>query len=217
MSQITETGTKTVKRDPEGTRRRILEAATEQFGTLGLAGARVDVIARAAETNERMLYYYFGSKEQLYVAVLESTYADFAKKESSLNLSGLEPGEAIATLAKSIWAHLWESPRWLGLINGENLNRGRYLESCEKLRATISPVVEVISRILERGVATGRFRRDIDPLDFYVTLVGMGYYIASNRFTIHAFTGRDYSPQAQREHIAEMHLAMLDAYMRPPA
>jgi AcrR family transcriptional regulator len=214
MSQITETRTRTAKRDPEGTRRRILEAATEQFSTLGLAGARVDAIAQAAGTNERMLYYYFGSKERLYVAVLESMYADFAEKESSLDLSGLEPSEAIATLAKSIWAHLWDSPRWLGLINGENLNRGRYLESCEKLRATISPVVEVISTILARGVATGRFRRDVDPLDFYVTLVGTGYYIASNRFTINAFAGRDYAQQPERGKISEMHLAMLEAYLR---
>ncbi|MDR5735980.1 TetR family transcriptional regulator [Caballeronia sp. LZ025] len=213
MSQVTETGTKTTKRDPEGTRRRILEAATEQFSTLGLAGARVDAIAQAAGTNERMLYYYFGSKEQLYVAVLESMYADFAKKESGLDLSELQPGEAIATLAESIWAHLWDNPRWLGLINGENLNRGRYLKSCEKLRATVSPVVEVISTILDRGVAAGRFRRDVDPLDFYVTLVGMGYYIASNRYTISAFAGRDYADHPAREKMSGMHLAMLEAYL----
>lgn len=214
MSQVTETGTRTAKRDPEGTRRRILEAATEQFSTLGLAGARVDAISQAAGTNERMLYYYFGSKEQLYVAVLESMYADFATKESGLDLSELDPAEAIATLAKSIWAHLWDSPRWLGLINGENLNRGRYLKSCERLRATVSPVVEVISTILERGVATGYFRRVVDPLDFYVTLVGMGYYIASNRYTISVFAGRDYAQHSEREKMSEMHLAMLEAYLR---
>lgn len=212
---MTETDLKIVKRDPEGTRRRILEAASEQFATLGLAGARVDAIAKAAATNERMLYYYFGSKEQLYVAVLESMYAEFAEKESHLDLSGLKPRDAIAALAKSIWSHLWNSPRWLGLINGENLHQGRYLQTSEKLRATISPVIDLIRTVLERGAATGQIRSGVDPLDFYVTLVGMGYYIASNRFTISAFTGRDYARQPDRENICEMHLVMLDANLRP--
>ncbi|WP_244808724.1 TetR/AcrR family transcriptional regulator [Caballeronia zhejiangensis] len=203
-----------VKRDPEGTRRRILEAAKTQFAKFGLAGARTDAIAQVAGTNERMLYYYFGSKELLYVAVLESMYADYAKKESELDLTGLQPREAMATLARSIWAHLWDNPEWIGLINNENLHQGRYLKSSEKLSETISPVVEVVRSILARGADAGQFRSGIDPLDFYVTLVGMGYYIASNRFTINAFTGRDYSHWSDRQKISEMHLEMLDAYLR---
>ena len=206
-----------VKRDPEGTRRRILEAAIEQFSEHGLAGARVDAISRVAETNERMLYYYFGSKEQLYVAVLETMYADFADKESRLDISGLEARDAILTLAESIWRHLWDSPKWLALINCENLHKGRYLQTSKNLSAIISPVVQVVDEILRRGAADGQFRANVDALDFYLTLVGMGYYIASNRFTICAFTGRDYAEQSDREKIGKMHLAMLDAYLRPPA
>ena len=204
---------KPLKRDPDGTRRRILHAATEQFATLGLAGARIDAIAKSAESNERMLYYYFGNKEELYVAVLESMYAEFADKESNLELAGLAPSDAMATLAKSMWTHLWDSPRWLGLVNNENLHQCRYLKSSEKLRATVSPVVEVVRSILARGVATGDFRSGADPLDVYVTLVAMGYYIASNRFTIQAFTGRDYSDQTHREYITKMHLDMLLGYL----
>ncbi len=203
-----------VKRDPEGTRRRILEAAKSQFAKFGLAGARTDAIAQVAGTNERMLYYYFGSKELLYVAVLESMYADYAQKESELDLSGLQPREAMAALATSIWAHIWDNPEWIGLINNENLHQGRYLKSSEKLSETISPVVEVVRSILARGADAGQFRSAIDPLDFYVTLVGMGYYVASNRFTINTFTGRDYSHWSDRQKISEMHLEMLDAYLR---
>src|ERR1700758_5240521 len=95
-----------LKRDPEGTRRRILDAATQQFSTHGLAGARVDAIATAADTNERMLYYYFESKEGLYVAVLEALYVEFANHEVSLDLSGLPPADAIRGLARSIWGYL---------------------------------------------------------------------------------------------------------------
>jgi AcrR family transcriptional regulator len=205
---------KPTKRDSEGTRRRILEAATGQFAKFGLAGARTDAIAEVAGSNERMLYYYFGSKELLYVAVLESMYADYAKKESELDLSGLQPREAMATLARSIWAHFWDNPEWLGLINNENLHQGRYLKTSQKLSETISPVVDVVRSILARGADAGQFRSGIDLLDFYVTLVGMGYYIASNRFTINTFTGRDYAHWSDRQKICEMHLGILDAYLR---
>ncbi|SAL52372.1 TetR family transcriptional regulator [Caballeronia cordobensis] len=161
-----------------------------------------------------MLYYYFGSKERLYVAVLEAMYADYAKKESELDLAGLEPREAMATLATSIWAHLWDNPEWIGLINNENLHQGRYLKTSQEFSETISPVVEVVRSILVRGADAGQFRSGIDPLDFYVTVVGMGYYITSNRFTLSAFTGRDYARQSDRAKICELNLGILDAYLR---
>ncbi|SAL00338.1 TetR family transcriptional regulator [Caballeronia calidae] len=207
----------TVKRDPEGTRRRILEAAKEQFSSLGLAGARVDAIASTAGTNERMLYYYFESKEGLYVAVLEAMYGDFANRESDLNLSGLPPSEAVRTLAASIWTYLRDHPRWLNLINNENLHEGRYLARSAKLRDIVSPVVDVLRATLARGAASGEFREDVDAVDFYVTLIGMGFYVASNRFTVAAFTGRNYSEEQSHKSISAMHLEMLLSYLRPRA
>ncbi|SAK60585.1 TetR family transcriptional regulator [Caballeronia temeraria] len=204
-----------VKRDPEGTRRRILEAAAEQFTKFGLAGARVDAIATVAGTNERMLYYYFTSKEGLYVAVLEAMYAQFAEREGSLDLSGLQPSDAIRKLAQSIWTHLRDNPQWLNLVNNENLHEGRYLERSSRLRETISPVVDLLRAILERGASEGQFRPGIDPLDFYVTLVGMGYYVVSNRFTLEAFTGRNYAEQRNHESISRLHVDMLLSYLRP--
>jgi AcrR family transcriptional regulator len=203
-----------VKRDPEGTRRRILDAAVEQFTKFGLAGARVDAIATAAATNERMLYYYFVSKEGLYVAVLEAMYARFAEREGSLDLSGLQPSDAIRNLAMSIWAYLRENPQWLNLVNNENLHEARYLERSRRLCETISPVVDLLRSILERGTSEGQFRSGVDPIDFYVTLVGMGYYIVSNRFTLEAFTGRNYSDLCNLESISTLHVDMLLAYLR---
>ena len=202
-----------VKRDPEGTRRRILEAATDQFTKFGLAGARVDAIATAAGTNERMLYYYFASKEGLYVAVLEAMYAKFAERESSLDLSDLQPADAMRELAKSIWTHLRENPQWLSLINNENLHEGRYLERSSTLRETISPVLDLMRVTLERGMAAGQFRQGIDPLDFYVTVVGLGYYIVSNRYTLEATLGRDFSSPAERSEVIQMNTELLLAYL----
>jgi AcrR family transcriptional regulator len=204
------------KRDPEGTRKRILEAASEQFALRGLAGARVDAIATAADTNERMLYYYFQSKEGLYVAVLEAMYARFAEQEGTLELNNLTPAEAIRTLAHSIWAHLWAHPEWLKLINTENLHEGKYVERSSELRKTISPVVELLGATIARGVAAGEFRSDVDPLDFYVTIVGMGFYVVSNRFTIDAFTGRNYAEKERQEAISAMHSEMLINYLVQP-
>ncbi|EIN01325.1 TetR family transcriptional regulator [Paraburkholderia hospita] len=204
-----------VKRDPEGTRRRILDAATQQFSTHGLAGARVDAIAAAAGTNERMLYYYFESKEGLYVAVLEAMYVDFANHEVGLDLSGLQPTDAIRALARSIWDYLRANAQWLNLINNENLHGGQYLERSAKLREAISPVISLLSATLAGGASAGEFRADVDALDFYVTLVAMGYYVVSNRFTLKAFVGRDYSEPSALEAVSAMQVEMLLSFLRP--
>ena len=204
-----------VKRDPEGTRRRILEAATQQFSTHGLSGARVDAIATAADTNERMLYYYFQSKEGLYVAVLEAMYAEFARHEVSLDLAGLEPEDAVRALALSIWEYFRANPRWLNLINNENLHDGQYLERSPKLTEAISPVVDLLRKTLARGAAAEDFRKDVDALDFYVTLAAMGYYLVSNRFTLKAFVGRDYTEPSAIDAVSAMQVEMLLSYLRP--
>jgi AcrR family transcriptional regulator len=204
-----------VKRDPEGTRRRILEAAKQQFSTHGLAGARVDTIAAAAGTNERMLYYYFESKEGMYVAVLEAMYVEFANHEVSVDPSGLQPADAIRALARSIWDYLRANPQWLNLINNENLHGGQYLERSPKLQEAISPVISLLKATLVRGAAAGEFRADVDPLDFYVTLVAMGYYVVSNRFTLKAFVGRDYSAPSVIEAVSAMQVEMLLSFLRP--
>ncbi|MEI5999793.1 TetR family transcriptional regulator [Paraburkholderia bengalensis] len=203
-----------VKRDPEGTRRRILDAATQQFSAHGLAGARVDAIAAAADTNERMLYYYFQSKEGLYVAVLEGMYVEFANHGVNEDLSGLQPADAIRALALSTWDYFRANPQWLNLINNENLHGGQYLARSAKLREASSPVISLLSAILARGTTAGEFRADVDALDFYVTLVAMGYYVVSNRFTLKAFVGRDYSEPSVIEAVSTMQVEMLLSFLR---
>ena len=147
--------------------------------------------------------------------MLEAMYARFAAREGSLELSGLQPASAIRELAQSIWTYLRENPQWLSLINNENLHEGRYLERSSKLRETISPVIDLVRVTIERGVAAGEFRHGIDPLDFYVTLVELGYYIVSNRFTLQAFTGRNYGEHHRHASISNLHVDMLLAYLRP--
>ncbi|SAL74264.1 TetR family transcriptional regulator [Caballeronia terrestris] len=202
-----------IKRDPEGTRRRILLAAADEFAAGGLFGARVDQIARRAETNERMLYYYFGSKEQLFTAVLEHAFGALVDTERSLDLDGIAPVEAMTRLAHFVWDYYRDHPELLRLINNENLHEARYIKGSTRIRELISPVVATLAGILERGAKAGLFRNDVDPLKFYVTLSGLGYYIVSNRFTLEATFGLDFSQADQRADMVRMNTELLLAYL----
>ncbi|KVM48896.1 TetR family transcriptional regulator [Burkholderia ubonensis] len=202
-----------IKRDPEGTRRRILMAAAEEFASGGLFGARVDQIARRAETNERMLYYYFGSKEQLFTAVLEHAFSALTDAERVLDLDGVAPVEAVTRLAHFVWDYYRDHPELLRLINNENLHEARYLHKSTRIREMISPIVTMLGNVLTRGQKAGLFRGDVDPLRFYVTLSGLGYYIVSNRFTLAATLGRDFSTPDERDEMVRMNTELLLAYL----
>ena len=202
-----------IKRDPEGTRRRILMAAAEEFASGGLFGARVDQIARRAETNERMLYYYFGSKEQLFTAVLEHAFSALTEAERVLDLDGVAPVEAVTRLAHFVWDYYRDHPELLRLINNENLHDARYLHKSTRIREMMSPIVAKLGNVLTRGQKAGLFRTDVDPLRFYVTLSGLGYYIVSNRFTLAATLGRDFTDTDERAEMVRMNTELLLAYL----
>src|ERR1035437_454029 len=96
---MTASGTKrpsngTRLRDSERTKFEILAVATEECARLGFAGARVDEIAAKTRSTKRMIYYYFGSKERLYVAVLEKAYEDIRVTEQFIDVESLEIGRA---------------------------------------------------------------------------------------------------------------------------
>ncbi|ONP24341.1 TetR family transcriptional regulator [Burkholderia cenocepacia] len=202
-----------IKRDPEGTRRRILMAAAEEFANGGLFGARVDQIARRAETNERMLYCYFGSKEQLFTAVLEHAFSALTEAERVLDLDGVAPVEAVTRLAHFVWDYYRDHPELLRLINNENLHEARYLHKSTRIREMMSPIVAKLGNVLMRGQKAGLFRNDVDPLRFYVTLSGLGYYIVSNRFTLAATLGRDFTDTDERAEMVRMNTEVLLAYL----
>ncbi|GBH26039.1 TetR family transcriptional regulator [Burkholderia vietnamiensis] len=188
-------------------------AAAEEFATGGLFGARVDQIARRAETNERMLYYYFGSKEQLFTAVLEHAFSALTDAERVLDLDGVAPVEAVTRLAHFVWDYYRDHPELLRLINNENLHEARYLHKSTRIREMMSPIVATPGNVLTRGQKAGLFRNDVDPLRFYVTLSGLGYYIVSNRFTLAATLGRDFSDTDERAEMVRMNTEVLLAYL----
>lgn len=178
-------------RDPEQTQARILEAAKAEFARSGLGGARVDRIAEVAGVNKRMLYYYFGSKDDLFRAVLEAVYAHVRESEKALRLEEIEPAEAIRRLVAFTWQYQLQHPEFLSLLNNENLHRAEHVKQSTRVRTMHSPFVEMIGHILERGVQTGVFRTGVDAIQLYITIAGLSYFYLSNNYTLSAIFGRN--------------------------
>jgi AcrR family transcriptional regulator len=195
-------------RNPARNRERILAAATAEFARRGLGGARVDRIAELAGLNKRMLYYYFDSKEKLFLAVLEASYARIRSAERSLDLEHRDPREALRRLVDFTWKYYLEHPEFLTLLNSENLHKGRHVRRSRRVRDMHSPLVDTLRGILRRGQRAGLFRRGLDPVQLYISIAGEGYFYLSNRYTLARIFGRDLMSRralAVRErHNAEM-------------
>ena len=179
------------RRDPVRNRERILGAALREFSRHGLGGARVDRIAARAGANKRMLYYYFGNKEALFLAVLESRYAHIRRAEQGLHLADLEPPQGMRRLVAFTWNYYLKHPEFLTLLNSENLHRGRHLRRSRQIAAMHSPLVATLRGLLERGARKGQFRRGVDPVQLYISIAGLGYFYLSNRHTLSTIFERD--------------------------
>jgi AcrR family transcriptional regulator len=178
-------------RDPARTRSKILDAATVEFARYGLGGARVDRIAERAGANKRMLYYYFGSKEELFLAALEESYAHIRNAERDLDLEHRDPREALRRLVEFTWRYYLEHPEFMTLLNSENLHKGRHVQRSQRVRQLHSPLVETLRTILRRGERQGFFRPGIDPVQLYISIAGEGYFYLSNRYTLSRIFDRD--------------------------
>ncbi len=179
------------RRDADATRARILRAATLEFARHGYAGARGERIARRAQSSERMLYYYFGSKEGLFREVLEQTYLALQRAERGLRLDDLEPRQALREFCRFVWQYYVEHPEFIGLVNTENVQQARHLRKSPHLAQLVAPVVRLLADLLARGSAAGVFRDGIDPSHLYVAIAALGYFYLSNQYTLSAVLGRD--------------------------
>ena len=171
------------KRNADATRTRILAAAKKEFARLGLGGARVDEIADRARTNKRMIYHYFGSKEELFRTVVELAYLDIRSAEQELALDHLPPRDALETLVRFTWKYYLDNPEFITLVNSENLHKARHVKGSEKIRVASRQLVGLVGKLLDRGVGDGVFRPGIDPVQLNITIAAIGYYYLTNRFT----------------------------------
>lgn len=178
-----QTTPKPKQRDAEATRKRILAAAKKEFAKSGLGGARVDDIAERANANKRMIYHYFGGKEDLFQAVLEEAYTDIRTAEQKLDLDRLPPREALETLVRFTWDYYLKNPEFITLVNSENLHRAKHLKKSEVIPVVSRRFVSMVKTLLDRGVAEGVFRPGIDETQLNITIAAIGYYYLTNRYT----------------------------------
>jgi AcrR family transcriptional regulator len=201
------------RRDADRTRAEILEVAQREFARQGYAGARVDEIAALMRTTKRMIYYYFGGKENLYIAVLEKAYAEVRAAESAIDVEHLAPVEAIRTLAELTFDHHDAHQDFIKLVSIENIHRAEYLRQSEALVNLGTPVIDLISRILEAGRAGGDFVTDADATDVHMMISAFCFFRVSNQHTFGALFGRDLTaPEHRARHramVGEMAVAYL--------
>jgi AcrR family transcriptional regulator len=195
------------------TRQKILGAALAEFARYGLGGARVDRIAQRARANKRMLYYYFGDKDGLFLAALEDRYVHIRSAERELQLEHLDPRDAVKRLVQFTWSYYLEHPEFMTLLNSENLHQGRHVKSSKRIRDMHSTLVETLRVVLRKGEAQGLFRKGIDPVQLYISIAGEGYFYLSNRYTLSRIFDRDLmAPRAlagRSRHITQMILNAL--------
>ena len=202
------------RRDAERTQREILDVATAEFADRGFAGARVDEIAARTRTTKRMIYYYFGSKERLFVAVLERAYAAIRAAEQTIEVDHLEPAAAIRRLAELTFDHHESHPDFIRLVSIENIHRAEHIAGHEELAGQNSPAIELIERILERGRRDGSFARDgVDAVDLHLMISAFCVFRVANRHTFGAIFGRDPLDPELREHYRRMLGDMVTGYL----
>ncbi|MDX8146903.1 transcriptional regulator, TetR family [Lentzea waywayandensis] len=201
------------QRDKDRTRADILDVATREFADKGYTGARVDEIAERTSTTKRMIYYYFGGKEQLYIAVLEQAYLAIRALEAELDVEHLEPEDAIRRLAELTFDHHEAHPDFIRLVSIENIHRAEHIARSEVLAGLANPALDGLTQILERGRAAGRFRDDVDPLDVHMVISSFCVFRLANRHTFAAIFGRDMLDPGRREHYRRMLGDMLIDYL----
>lgn len=201
--------------DPARTMAGILEVATAEFASKGLSGARIDEIAAATRTSKRMIYYYFSSKEGLYVAVLEESYRRMRAIEAELHLEDMEPEAALRRLVEFTFDHHQGNPDYIRLVMTENMERGAYLAQSKSIQELNVPAIQAIRLLYERGVAQGVFRPGLDPIDIHASISALTFFNVSNQHTFGLIFKRDGQLQealaVRRQSIVEMILRFVRA------
>jgi AcrR family transcriptional regulator len=191
-------------RDAERTRSELLDVATEIFAADGYSGARVDEIAERTRTTKRMIYYYFGGKEQLYLAVLERAYLGIREAEGRLGVGDLAPVEAVRRLAELTYDHHRAHPAFIRLVSIENIHRGEFITRIPALRSESAPITSLLDDLLVRGRREGVFRDDVDALDVHLVISAYCVFQVANQHTFGFLFGRDLLAPENADHLRSM-------------
>ena len=211
---------RTAKRvqDPEGTRRDILEIALEEFALNGLSGARIDEIAARTRASKRMIYYYFGGKEGLYLSALENAYLTVREGESALDVDGLAPREALRKLVEFTFDHHHRHEAFIRMVMIENIHHGEYLDRAPAIRRQNASAIATISRVYHRGVESGVFRAGLEPVELHWQVSALCFFNVSNRATFFKIFDRNFGAPKALAALKRNVVEMVERYVvRPEA
>ncbi len=204
-----------LRRDADATRARLLRVGIAEFAAKGYSGARIDAIADRAKVNIRMIYHYFGGKENLYIEVLEQTLAKLRAEELKLDFSSVATLDGLMQLFDFIDGHFTAHPELMKLLSSENLNKARFMKKSTLIPVMATPVINLLQRLLQQGEADHTVRAGIDPLHLYVTMVSLAYFHKSNAHTLSRIFEVDLlHEQWQRDHLLQTRL-MLQQFLSP--
>jgi AcrR family transcriptional regulator len=198
---------------PEANRARIVEAAIDEFASRGFKGASMDAIAARTHTTRALINYYFGSKEKLYIAVLEQVYSEIRDAESKLDLDHLAPIDAVRRIVEFTYNYYVEHEGFVRLVVAENQARGRHLRKSRTMRTLNRPIIDRLAGVIVRGQAEGLFARDIDPVEVHKAIAALGMFNVTNQYTFGAIFQREMGAKgdlrARRETVSKVILSYL--------
>jgi AcrR family transcriptional regulator len=195
-------------RDPVRTQAEILSVAVAEFAEHGFHGARIERITKGAKCNSRMIYHYFGSKEKLYIAALDSVFAAIRNQEARLDFSAGDPAQTAVQLVEFTFDYFTNNASFLKMTRNENLLDGKYIQRSQMIRDMSQPLIAAIGKLIERGVASGAFAHRADPVQLYLSIVALSAHHLNNGATLGIVVGKDLTDggwQADRRaHAVEM-------------
>ena len=198
---------------PAANRVGILVAAIAEFASRGFEGASMDAIAARTRTTRALINYYFGSKEGLYLAVLERVYAEIREAENELDLDHLPPVEAIRRIVEFTYDYYVAHEYFVRLVVAENQAKGRHMKGSPALRTLNRPIVDMLGGVIARGQAEGKFRPDLDPIDVHMAIAALGMFNVTNQYTFGTLFQRAMGAKgdvpSRRRMVADMILSWL--------
>ncbi len=200
-------------RDAGRTREKILRAAVREFAARGYAGGRIEGIAKRCGVAKGLVFHHFGSKERLYLAVMERIYESLRRRQNETQLEGLGPVEGMRRLVVDTFRGFREMPEIIRLMNEENLHQARHIRGARAIPALYNPLVAAIEGLITAGREQGLFRADVDPVAFYIALSGLGYFYMANRHTLGTVLQADLTAPERIDAYEEMIGDMVLAYL----
>ena len=198
---------------PEANRARIIKAAMDEFAARGFKGASMDAIAARTRTTRALINYYFGSKEKVYLAVLEHVYAQIRSAESLLDLDHLAPVDAVRRIVQFTFDYYLGHEGFVRLVVAENQAKGRHLKKSRAMRTLNRSIIDTLARVLARGQGEGSFRPDLDPVEVHMAIAALGMFNVTNQHTFSAIFQREMGAKGdvrrRREMVAEVILGYL--------